>query len=163
VKERLLEFGGEGVRKYDLIRWNLIANKIAETKTKLLQFVVGAPTDGNPYANGPDYIYAAATTFNNGSDASEVASLSLYGGSPMSVFYKLNTLKVIPQKYPNRIYWRRDVGYYDKTGKLVSSIITDTANYAYASRFVPNFKELLPYPASFLSENRGGVTQNPHY
>ncbi len=35
VKERLLEFGGEGIRKYDLIRWNLLAQKLADTKTAL--------------------------------------------------------------------------------------------------------------------------------
>jgi hypothetical protein len=34
MKERSLELGGEGVRKYDLIRWNLLAQKIAERTTK---------------------------------------------------------------------------------------------------------------------------------
>ncbi len=162
VKERLLEFGGEGLRKYDLIRWNLLATKIAETKAKLLQFAVGAPVANNPYANGPDYIYAAATPFNNGSGASEAGSLSLYGGVPMAVFYKLNTLKTIPAAFPTRVYWRRDVGYFTN-GVLTSSIINDTLNYAYASRFIPNCKELFPYPSSFLNENRGGVTQNYGY
>lgn len=37
VKERSLELGGEGVRKGDLLRWNLLADKIAETKATLLQ------------------------------------------------------------------------------------------------------------------------------
>jgi hypothetical protein len=36
VKERSLELGGEGVRKYDLIRWNLLASTIANTKVTLL-------------------------------------------------------------------------------------------------------------------------------
>ncbi|MBC7722124.1 MAG: RagB/SusD family nutrient uptake outer membrane protein, partial [Pedobacter sp.] len=36
VKERSLELGGEGIRKYDLIRWNLLAKKIADTKAALL-------------------------------------------------------------------------------------------------------------------------------
>lgn len=36
VKERSFELGGEGIRKYDLIRWNLLAAKIAETKQHLL-------------------------------------------------------------------------------------------------------------------------------
>ena len=35
VKERSLELGGEGVRKYDLIRWDLLATKITETKAAL--------------------------------------------------------------------------------------------------------------------------------
>lgn len=35
VKERALELGGEGIRKYDLIRWNLIAQNLAGTKATL--------------------------------------------------------------------------------------------------------------------------------
>jgi hypothetical protein len=35
VRERSLELGGEGVRKYDLLRWNLLATALAQTKTNL--------------------------------------------------------------------------------------------------------------------------------
>jgi len=35
VDERALEFGGEGLRKFDLGRWNIYGKKIVETKTKL--------------------------------------------------------------------------------------------------------------------------------
>lgn len=35
VNERLLEFGSEGIRKYDLLRWNLLASKLSETKANL--------------------------------------------------------------------------------------------------------------------------------
>lgn len=34
VNERYLEFGSEGIRKFDLIRWNLLAQKIAEARQK---------------------------------------------------------------------------------------------------------------------------------
>ena len=34
VNERAWEFGGEGIRKYDLIRWNLLQKKIQEMKVK---------------------------------------------------------------------------------------------------------------------------------
>ena len=37
VRERALELGGEGIRKYDLIRWNLLATALAETKANLLK------------------------------------------------------------------------------------------------------------------------------
>jgi len=35
VRERLLEFGSEGIRKYDLIRWNLITTVFTEVKANL--------------------------------------------------------------------------------------------------------------------------------
>lgn len=37
VNERALEFTGEMLRKADLIRWNLLATKLAEAKAKLIQ------------------------------------------------------------------------------------------------------------------------------
>jgi hypothetical protein len=53
VNERYLEFGGEGIRKYDLIRWNLLATKIApqtgEIRTKLRNLRDGV----GEYANVP--------------------------------------------------------------------------------------------------------------
>lgn len=35
VNERSLEFGGEGIRKYDLIRWNLMSEKFEEARRNL--------------------------------------------------------------------------------------------------------------------------------
>lgn len=53
VKERALELGAEGIRKYDLIRWNLMATKIAETKTILTAMA----NRQAPYDQLPDYMY----------------------------------------------------------------------------------------------------------
>jgi hypothetical protein len=36
--ERMFEFGGEGLRKWDLIRWNLINTVFAETRSNLAKF-----------------------------------------------------------------------------------------------------------------------------
>lgn len=49
VNERSLEFGGEGIRKYDLIRWNIFAAKVAETRANLNKMVAKqAPYDKLP-------------------------------------------------------------------------------------------------------------------
>lgn len=48
VRERSLELGGEGVRKYDLIRWNLLGTAIAESKANLAN--MGAIKPMNPYS-----------------------------------------------------------------------------------------------------------------
>lgn len=66
VKERLLEFGGEGIRKYDLIRWNLLAAKIAATKTTLAAMSARtAPYNTLPQtmyfkSNSPDLVWAGS-------------------------------------------------------------------------------------------------------
>ncbi|PZR31410.1 MAG: RagB/SusD family nutrient uptake outer membrane protein, partial [Azospira oryzae] len=53
TNERLLEFGGEGIRKYDLIRWNLLSQKLTETKAKLAAMAASQP----PYDNLPTTMY----------------------------------------------------------------------------------------------------------
>jgi len=53
VRERSLELASEGERKYDLIRWNLLAQKIADTKTQLAAMAAKQP----PYDVLPDNMY----------------------------------------------------------------------------------------------------------
>jgi hypothetical protein len=53
VKERALELGAEGIRKYDLIRWNLMTTKIAETKAVLAAMSARQA----PYDALPDYMF----------------------------------------------------------------------------------------------------------
>ena len=53
VKERSLELGGEGTRKYDLIRWNLLASTLASAKTTLT--AMSARTGA--WANLPQSMY----------------------------------------------------------------------------------------------------------
>ena len=58
VNERALEFGSEGIRKYDLIRWNLIAQKLAATKQALNEMATFAP----PYDNFPATMFYIPNT-----------------------------------------------------------------------------------------------------
>src|SRR5688572_7282249 len=53
VNERFLEFGHEAIRKYDLLRWNLLSAKIAEARTKIQQIRDRIA----PYTYVPQYIY----------------------------------------------------------------------------------------------------------
>lgn len=61
VDERALEFGGEGLRKFDLVRWNLYGKKIIETKKMLTDMgytannVEGQIVD--QYSNYADVLY----------------------------------------------------------------------------------------------------------
>ncbi len=53
VHERMLELGGEGIRKYDLIRWNMLGQKIAEVKEEMRKMVAKEP----PYELLPATMY----------------------------------------------------------------------------------------------------------
>jgi hypothetical protein len=53
VKERSLELGGEGIRKYDLIRWNLLSQRLAETQNQLKAMAARTA----PYDNLPATMY----------------------------------------------------------------------------------------------------------
>jgi hypothetical protein len=57
VDERAWEFGGECLRKYDRIRWNLYGKKVAETRTQLNQMGEDAVNGTGTYAGLADYMY----------------------------------------------------------------------------------------------------------
>ncbi|WP_205943099.1 RagB/SusD family nutrient uptake outer membrane protein [Pedobacter cryotolerans] len=144
VKERLLEFGGEAIRKFDLIRWNLINSKFIETRTKLQQLIDGT----GPYVNVPNYVYAKEANYNLTPSVTEVATLDLFGGAPNNVLFApgLNSTTA-PAGYTVK-NWRRAL----TTENQITSISTGFAFY-----FEANKKELLPYPKTALNENTNMV------
>lgn len=169
VKERLLEFGGEGIRKYDLIRWNLLATTIQETRAKMRLFAFGAPAidpvsgEANPYQNYPQYVYpvTAGSPFLNGDSQSEAASQLFYGNvGPSVAYFTPNSTTGTPAGHTQR-YWRREAGLWT-AGVLASSYINDGST-GWVCRFEANKKELLPYADQIIRENRGGIVQNYGY
>lgn len=149
VKERLLEFGGEAIRKYDLIRWNLIASKFAETRVKLQQLIDGT----GAYVNVPNYVYAKESSYNLTSSTAEVASMDLYGGTPNVILFSpgLNSATA-PTGYTVK-NWRKSL----TTDNQITSTSTGFAFY-----FEANKKELFPYPKTALNEN-SNMAQNFGY
>lgn len=57
VDERAWEFGGECIRKYDLERWNLYGEKVAETRNTLTQMGIDTYNGIGEYGDLPDYLY----------------------------------------------------------------------------------------------------------
>jgi hypothetical protein len=53
VRERMLEFGGEGIRKWDLVRWNLLGTALAEAKANLSKFAAGTAMAASTYMSAP--------------------------------------------------------------------------------------------------------------
>jgi hypothetical protein len=136
VKERSLELGGEGVRKYDLIRWNLLATKIADTKATLLAMsTLTAPYDKLPIA----MYYKTTGT----SDDNTFGSNSLWVNS----FYK--TAPTATPAGTTKVVW-------------MSAAINTTALSRFATGFVTGKSELLPIPQPARDANRN-LVQNPGY
>jgi hypothetical protein len=135
VKERSLELGGEGVRKFDLIRWNLLAQKITDTKAALLAMSnLTAPYNTLPIAM---YYKTVSTSDDN----------TFTGGLWVNSFYK-----AAPTSTPTG------------TTKVVwfSAAINTTALSRYATGFVSGKSELSPLPQPARDAN-ANLTQNPGY
>ncbi|RXK83985.1 RagB/SusD family nutrient uptake outer membrane protein [Filimonas effusa] len=140
VKERYLEFGGEGIRKYDLIRWNLLYSKILETRAKLSQMMLG---EGR-YVNVPAIIYVKANSYNPENNVvAEENTLSLYGGVPSKVFFEQGLGGgTTPAGYTAKA-WRNSINLEFISGD----------NSGFARYFEPNKRELFPLPSDIINEN----------
>lgn len=153
VNERWLEFGHEGIRKYDLIRWNLLAAKIAETRTKIQQIRDRVA----PFNNVPEYIYYK----NNGEEiVYYTAADSTGNGKP---FWRPTQVPPsgttgssgVPARKWVRIDWARHLTANAIDGKPLWQ--------GFASFFVPGKSELFPFDQSTIAAYQGQLQQNPGY
>jgi starch-binding outer membrane protein, SusD/RagB family len=135
VKERSLEFGGEGVRKYDLIRWNLLAARLADAKANLANLAAKTGTFAGNYANNtlnfanlPDSLFYAT--------ASTISTEVLWGNS----FYVPRTTST-PSGY-KEVAW--------VTSTIANVLSSSGSSNGFAFDFKPNHSELLPIPIAAL-------------
>jgi hypothetical protein len=136
VKERSLEFGGEGVRKFDLIRWNLLGTRIADTKTNLTNLAarngtyVGNYTfDTVNFADLPDSEFYNTT-------GSTVANEVQWGIS----FYVPRTVSSISGY--TEVAW--------VTSTVANVLSSSGSSNGYAFDFKPDHSELLPIPQAAI-------------
>ncbi len=135
VKERSLELGGEGVRKFDLIRWNLLAQKLSDTKAALLAMsTLTAPYNTLPIA----MYYKTVSTSDDNTFTGGLWANSFYKAAPTST--PTGTTKVV---------W-------------FSAAINTTALSRYATGFVSGKSELSPIPQPARDAN-ANLSQNPGY
>jgi len=134
VKERSLEFGGEGVRKYDLIRWNLINTRLADAKTNLTNMSLRTGTFAGNYANNP-------------LDFSQL---------PDTSFYKTSSTIVTGVIWGNSLYTPRTVNSISGYSKVawataaITNFLKTSSSGSFAAGFTPNHSELLPIPQSAI-------------
>jgi hypothetical protein len=138
VKERSLEFGGEGIRKFDLIRWNLLKQRLGDAKTNLTNMANRTGTFAGNYAN-------------NTLDFSQL---------PDSVFYKTSSTSATGLLFGASLYKPKpasSISGYTKAlwvSKAIANVLSATgASNGYAFYFAENHSELLPIPQAALDAN----------
>ena len=149
---------GEGTRKFDLIRWNLLAKAIQETKdnlTRMGSFAVMIPP--TYMAPPPAYVLNTATLptklYFKGRTSSDDLNI---GGLVVNSLYNAAPTSTPAGTYS--ITWVQ-VGISTGTGNSV------TLNH-YANNFVTGKSELLPIPQDAITAYGSFIAnmpQNPNY
>lgn len=148
VRERALELGGEGIRKYDLIRWNLLGAALAASKTNMLNMSTGTAMVNPGYMAGyppyslttnlPASMYLITGTTSDNQNIGGIWYNSLYNTAPSAT-----------PSGTTKITWR-------------STAINTTCVARYATGYVSGKGELLPIPQPAIDANFN-LRQNPGY
>lgn len=152
VRERSLELGGEGVRKFDLIRWNLLGAAINESRANMIRMsTLTAMVDPTYMAGMPSYcksttlpisMYYFTTTTSDNNNIGGIWSNSLYKTAPTST--PAGTTKVT---------W---------LSVAINAAGTNSPVGRYATGYTANKSELLPIPQPARDANIN-LAQNPGY
>jgi len=145
VNERYLEFGHEGIRKFDLLRWNLLAAKLAETRTKIQQI----RDRTGVYSFVPRYIYWK----NNGEEIQYYVPGST---DATAVPWYQPTQAPDPLTGWTRVDWAQHL--------TVNNAIDNLPLWEGLARFFVSGKsELYPFDQATLDAYQGRLDQNPGY
>lgn len=156
VKERMLEFGNEGVRKYDLLRWGLLGTAVTETRARMNAWATSTATSKPAFApytymeDGP--VYAR--------DAAQLPTYMYFVNRParssnnevpqfLNSFYTPSPTAAAPTGQTRVNWWLGG-----------SSQLTFTN--AFAMGYTANKSELMPIPQTQRDVNPN-LTQNPGY
>jgi hypothetical protein len=144
VNERAWEFGGECLRKFDLIRWNLYGKNIAATRLKLIQMGLDTRlgTGQGAYLTFPDKVYWKLNADN---------TLSIAG------LYK--KLTVAPTGYTTA-NWLLNLANSDGTAP---AFITDMFNGYSDNTGVAPVRYILPIHQSVIEASLGNLKNYYNY
>jgi hypothetical protein len=165
VRERHLEFGGEGIRKYDLIRWNLLNTALTETKANLVRFAAGTAMVAPTYMAAPPaytlvstlpkqlWFYQNMPAENNSPTqaGSQIWVYSLYQPTPATTPTDPTNGNVVMASGTNRVNW------------FANANVTSTYVNFFAYGFVSGKSELYPIPQASIDANGNLRPQNPGY
>jgi len=161
VNERFLEFGHEGIRKYDLLRWNLLTTKLAEARLKIQQIRDRVA----PYNNVPQYIYWK----NVGEEiVMYTATDSVGGGKPYwrpTQVPPAAAIGTAPAAGAPAVKWVRADWAQNLTANFADVDGTGSKPLwqAMAYYFTPGKSELFPFDNAAMASYQGQLRQNPGY
>lgn len=144
VNERWLEFGSEAIRKYDLIRWNLLATKITEARQAIQDIRDGT----GKYANIPLSLYWR----NNGEEIEFFSTVATGTKQPLNTPIQTPS----PTTGWTKLDWRQHL-------TSASAIDGKPLWQAFAFYFTPNKSELFPFDQATMDAYQGKLKQNPGY
>ena len=161
VNERFLEFGHEGIRKYDLIRWNLLTTKLAEARLKIQQIRDRVA----PYTNVPQYIYWK----NVGEEIVMYSAADSIGGAKpyfrATQIPPASAIGTAPASGAAATRWVRADWAQNLTANF--AVVDGTPSkplwQALAFYFVPGKNELFPFDVATMASYQGKLKQNPGY
>jgi hypothetical protein len=148
VRERSLELGGEGMRKYDLIRWNLLGSRITDAKTNLTNLAAKTGTfTGNYISNVWNFSQLPTTSYYDSVNSTIAAGVK-WGNS----FYAPTAAS--PGGLFKKVTWI--------SSAIATVLSTTSSSGAFAADFKPNHSELLPIPQSAIAADYN-LTQDYGY
>lgn len=149
VRERALELGGEGIRKYDLIRWNLLAAALSESKANMLKMSTSTVMVNPTYMAGyPSYCLTASLPTSMYYYSATTSDNNNIGGLWYNSLYK--TAPTATPSGTTKVTW-------------LSSGINTTCVARYATGYTTGKGELLPLPQPAIDANPNLRPQNPGY
>ena len=155
VNERYLEFGSEGIRKYDLLRWNLLATKLADVKAKIAAIQQGTV----PYSTGAKSVPVPQTLYYKVVSGVLQFQRSFYRPAPAATPTGTTSMTWASVINPTYVANTMPAGAtYTASGSTAASTGTGLA-----AEYVPGQgKELLPIPQSTLDTDPA-LKQNAGY
>lgn len=156
VNERAWEFGGEGVRKFDLIRWNLLCKKIKKEKAAYIDMVKGnypVTIFDKEYTSLPKTIYYKYKIDNENVD---LASINFYKELDEVTAKKYLSEGWTSVKWLNGMK-EADIELNERRMTLFSSGLFKEYNGVCDNRYI------FPIQAEVLNEYQGVVTNSYGY
>ena len=158
VKERMLEFGGEGIRKWDLIRWNLLGTALTETKANLAKMAAGTAMVAPSYQAAPPAYTLTANLpkqmwfyQNAPAENGQIWANSFYTPTPAFTPTDPTNGNILLVSGTNRVNWFAN-----------TNITTTYVNYL-GYGFTDGKSQLYPIPQSAIDANPNLKPQNFGY